>query len=95
MIILVGFALELVVKFVAGAASCSNEVRKERWQRLEHCILQTGNGKSDQRLEDKGKRGIYTRFLVDGCIPHFALRGAGEGFEGDFVLDGRGRARLS
>ena len=44
-IVPVGFTLKLVVEFDAGAAGSSKKVRNERWQRLEHCILQTGKQK--------------------------------------------------
>jgi len=38
-VVLVGFTLELVVELYAGATGNSEEVRKESWQRLEHCLL--------------------------------------------------------
>jgi len=45
-VVLVGLSLKLVVELDAGAASRSKEIRKERWQCLEHCILQAGNESS-------------------------------------------------
>ena len=56
-VILVGFALELVVKLDTGASGRSKEVWEERWQCLEHSILQTGNEKrGHSRVEGRRKR---------------------------------------
>ena len=44
-VVIVGFTLEFIVELDAGAARGSKDVRKERWQCLEHGILQTGEGR--------------------------------------------------
>lgn len=38
-VILISFALEFTIEFIAGTTRHSEDVRKEGWQRLEHCIL--------------------------------------------------------
>ena len=56
-IVLVGSTVEFVVEFDTGAAGSSEEVRKARWQCLEHAILQTGKQKRGKQ-KFGGGRGV-------------------------------------
>ena len=47
-VVVVGFMLEFIVELDAGVVGGSKEVRKERWQRLAHGILQTGEERHGQ-----------------------------------------------
>jgi len=87
-VVVVGFTLEFIIELDARAAGGSKEVRKERWQRLEHGILQTGEERHGQpKLLDGGCQ-PDARFLVYGRFSHDASREVGERTEDRCVLDG-------
>ena len=83
-VVLVGFTLEFIVEFDAGAAGGSKEVRKERWQCFKHGILQTGEEKhGQQKSRDGGTSIVHTLLDLWPRPPWCATRSR----EGESRLD--------